>query len=97
MPKVKIGAKRQVTLPKDLMEQLKLKPGETLEAYATDDLGIVLVPTKKIPKDQRWFWTEAWQRRYREALEDVKAGRLLGPFESVEAFKEELQKRRSRP
>jgi len=97
MPRVNLTAKRQVTLPKELVAQLRLKPGETLEVYATDDLGIVLIPTKKIPKDQRWFWTEAWQRRYREALEDVKAGRLVGPFESVEDFKEELKKRRSRP
>mgnify|MGYP005859380931 CR=1 FL=1 len=90
MPKVKLCVKRQVTLPKSLVEQLKLKPGETLEAYATDDLGIVLVPTKKIPKDQRWFWTEAWQRRYREALEDVKAGRVK-TFETIEDLIRDLR------
>ncbi|MBI5379509.1 MAG: AbrB/MazE/SpoVT family DNA-binding domain-containing protein [Nitrospirae bacterium] len=67
MPKVKLGVKHHVTLPKNILEQLKLKPGETLKAYTTDDLGIVLVPTKKIPKDQRSFWTEAGQRRYQEA------------------------------
>lgn len=97
MPKAKLGTNRQVTLPKGLVEHLKLKSGETLETYLLEDLGFVCVPTRKIPKGQRWFWTDAWQRRYREALEDVKAGRLVGPFESVEAFKNELAKRRARP
>ena len=39
---------------------------------------------KRIPRDQAWFWTKEWQQREREADEDIKQGRLSGPFESVE-------------
>jgi AbrB family looped-hinge helix DNA binding protein len=46
-----------------------------------------------IDPDQRYWWTEAWQQGEREAEADVRAGRLLGPFTSVEAFKRGIAKR----
>ena len=90
MAKMKIDEKRQITLPEDMVTKLNLKTGEYLEAYTTD-VGIVLVPESKIPKDQKWFWTNEWQRMYREALDDVKAGRLRGPFETVEELKRSMK------
>ena len=52
---------------------------------------IILTPTKKkIPKDQRWFHTPRWQKMMQEAYEDVKKGRLRGPFDSVEEFIKDL-------
>lgn len=32
--------------------------------------------------DQAWFWTPEWQAKEREADEDIKAGRVYGPFKS---------------
>jgi hypothetical protein len=26
--------------------------------------------------DQSWFWTEEWQKRYRQAKEDLEEGRF---------------------
>ena len=46
-----------------------------------------------IDPDQRYWWTEAWQQGERAAEADVRAGRLLGPFATVEALKESLKKR----
>lgn len=53
---------------------------------------LVLIPRKEyerlleiskiIPKDQLWFWTKEWQKREKEVEEDIKAGRILGPFSS---------------
>ncbi|MDP2630237.1 MAG: hypothetical protein Q8P56_02405 [Candidatus Uhrbacteria bacterium] len=41
---------------------------------------------KNIPDAQRWFWTKEWQEMEREADEDIAAGRVAGPFTSVEDF-----------
>jgi len=32
-------------------------------------------PPKRIPRDQRWFWTESWQQMEREVQEDYDNGR----------------------
>lgn len=46
-----------------------------------------------IDPDQTYWWTEAWQKGERAAEADVRTGRLLGPFATVEAFKESMKKR----
>ena len=46
-----------------------------------------------IDPDQMYWWTEAWQQGERAAEADVRRGRLLGPFATVEAFKESIKKR----
>jgi AbrB family looped-hinge helix DNA binding protein len=60
MPTIKLGAKRQIILPKDITECFHLELGEELEAYTTDK-AVVLVPRKHIPEDQRWCYTDEWQ------------------------------------
>jgi hypothetical protein len=40
--------------------------------------------------DQTWFWTEAWQARYREAKADLAEGRFRD-FEDVEDLLAELK------
>lgn len=47
-----------------------------------------------IDPEQRYWWTEAWQKSERAAEADARAGRLLGPFATVRAFREEIKKRR---
>jgi AbrB family looped-hinge helix DNA binding protein len=89
MPTVKLGAKRQIILPKEITERLHLEPGEELEAYTTDK-AVVLIPRKHIPKDQRWYYTDEWQRMMQEAFDDVKHGRVAGPFESAEELIKDL-------
>jgi bifunctional DNA-binding transcriptional regulator/antitoxin component of YhaV-PrlF toxin-antitoxin module len=90
---VRIGPKHQITITKDIFEALDLKVGDFLDAHI-EDSTIVLVPQKLIPKDQAWFWSEEWQKGEKEADEDIKAGRLIGPFDSVKKFKRALKKRR---
>ena len=46
-----------------------------------------------IDPDQMYWWTEAWQRGERVGEADVRAGRVLGPFATIEAFKESIKKR----
>ena len=35
-----------------------------------------MITTSLIPKDQLWFWTPEWQRKEREADEDIAQGRV---------------------
>jgi hypothetical protein len=42
---------------------------------------------------QLYWWTEAWQKGERAAEADARAGRVLGPFATVEAFREGLRRR----
>lgn len=46
-----------------------------------------------IDPDQKYWWTEAWQKGERAAEADRQAGRTLGPFATVEAFKEGVKQR----
>ncbi len=46
-----------------------------------------------IDPDQLYWWTEAWQKGERAAEADVRAGRLLEPFATVEGFRERIKTR----
>ena len=83
MPRVKIDTRHQVTLPAETLKRLGLGTGEELEVVEHNKM-ILLVPRKLIPKDQEWYYTEAWQRMMQEAFDDLKAGRMLGPFDMAE-------------
>jgi AbrB family looped-hinge helix DNA binding protein len=89
MPTVKLSSRRQITIPEETAKRLGLKAGEELELVESEK-AIILVPRKHIPKDQQWYYTDEWQKMMREAFEDVKAGRMVGPFESVEEFINDL-------
>lgn len=90
MPRVKLGTRHQITIPAETLKRLGLNAGEELELVEHEKM-IVLVPRKHIPKDQRWYYTDTWQRMMQEAFEDLKAGRMAGPFESVEDLIKDLR------
>jgi AbrB family looped-hinge helix DNA binding protein len=83
MARVKLGKRHQVTIPVQTIKRLGLKAGEELELVESEK-AIVLVPRKHIPKDQRWYYTDEWQKMMQEAFEDLKAGRMHGPFDTAE-------------
>ena len=83
MPKVKIGKKHQVTIPKEVFDELDLEEGEYVEVKAEEG-KIVLITEETRPKDQAWFWREEWQKKERKADEDIRNGELEGPFNSAD-------------
>jgi AbrB family looped-hinge helix DNA binding protein len=135
----KIGLKRQVTIPRDVFEALRLAVGDVLDVQAQSG-KVVLVPKKLMgraavpdltPKeqkllaraqrkierirqdlasargltpeeaelaarvgliawDERWWWTEEWQRGERAAERDLRAGRTK-TFESIEELIKDLR------
>jgi AbrB family looped-hinge helix DNA binding protein len=74
-PRIRLGAKRQVTLPPEAVSKMRLKEGDTFEMRVLDD-RIELVPMALVPRDQLWFWTPEWQDMEREADADLAAGRV---------------------
>ncbi len=61
----------------------------------TEQEAQVAAKARLVDPGQKYWWTEAWQKGERAAEADRRAGRLLGPFTTVEALKEGM-KRRSR-
>ena len=132
MSTTKIGPKHQITIPKEVFEELRLDVGDILEA-AVDSGKIVLAPkqlTEKAPipkltpkeqklllrarqkiekirkdlpssrgiteeeadvaaraglidQDQRWWWTEEWQKGERDAESEIRRGKTTGPFSTA--------------
>ena len=66
----KVGPKYQLVIPKQLRTAAKLKIGDFLKAELRGD-GILLTPLDLLERDLA------------AAEADVKAGRVLGPFDSA--------------
>jgi len=87
---VRISSKRQISIPKRVMEALDLKPGDEVELEVKGTTArLIPIKTIRVPRDQAWFWTPEWQAREREADQDLSAGRYRD-FESLEEFMKEL-------
>jgi AbrB family looped-hinge helix DNA binding protein len=78
---VKIGVSRQVAIPKRIHDQLGLEPGDYLEVELQGD-RVILTPKALIEK------------RLAEGLEDIRKGRVRGPFRSASALVSSLRKAR---
>ncbi|MCI2429402.1 AbrB/MazE/SpoVT family DNA-binding domain-containing protein [Candidatus Acetothermia bacterium] len=83
MPLVRVGARRQVTIPKEIIEQLGIKPGDYVEVTHRDHQVII------VPAEDAWFWSREWQEKEREADEEIKAGRVKR-FKNVEELIKDL-------
>src|ERR1700674_4166328 len=76
---VKIGVSRQVAIPKKLHDQFGLAPGDYLQVELEGD-RLILTPKALIEK------------RLAESLEDIRQGRVHGPFKSVPALLRSLHR-----
>jgi len=85
----KITRNHQVSIPKKIRDRLGLQEGDYVEVEERDG-EIVMVPKKLIDADQAWFWTPEWQASEREADEDIEAGRISGPFKTIDELKKYL-------
>lgn len=90
MPLVKVGARHQVTIPKEIVERVKLKAGDYVEVTLLEDDRIVIVPKAIVDRDL-WYWSEEGQREIKESLADQKVGRVKR-FKNVEALIKELNR-----
>lgn len=86
----RIGPKFQVTIPKAARQAAGLKVGDYVEATASKE-GVLL--RAKAVTDR----PAVVESRLQEALADVEAGRVHGPFRTARAVTKALKGRRIRP
>lgn len=87
---MRISSKRQISIPKRVMEALALRPGDEVELEVKGTTArLIPIKTIKVPRDQAWFWTPEWQAKEREADQDLSTERYRD-FESVEDLLKEL-------
>ena len=80
---VKLGASRQVVIPKKVHDELGLGPGDFLEVEVRDG-KVVFTPQALI------------DRRLAEGLADVSAGRVQGAFKTAGELPRSLREPRKR-
>jgi AbrB family looped-hinge helix DNA binding protein len=78
MPTVKLGTSRQIVIPKKLYEALRLAPGDYLEVELYQGNRLLVTPKELVDKHPEIT------RRLEEAEANVRAGRVIGPFETAE-------------
>ena len=89
---VAVQSRGTIALPVDLRRRLHLdEPGAQIEIIEREDGSVELRPVLPVPADQRWFWSERWQRMEREADADIAAGRVT-VVDGVDALFEHLDR-----
>lgn len=92
MPLVKVKEKYQVTLPASVRQKAGVGVGDLLEAQVQ---GKKITLTPKVVVDRALI-----ERRLAEGLEDIKKGRVYGPFfsahEAVRSLHRETKKLKKR-
>ncbi len=86
MALVKVTRNFQVSIPKEVREALQIEEGDLVEVVEREG-EIVMVPKKLVDASQAWFWTREWQEEERAVDEDLRAGRVFGPFKTVKDVK----------
>jgi AbrB family looped-hinge helix DNA binding protein len=91
MPISKLGQRRQVVIPKEICDELGLQEGDFVEVTSTAG-KVIIKPKKMVDADE--VLTPVQQaiidKRLAEAEEDIKAGRVSGPFATVDELKRHL-------
>ena len=85
----------QITIPKAIRRRLGLDRGAMVRFEIEGD-RIVLVPEVAVPLEQAWFWTPEWQKKEREADDDLARGRYQDFSSPAEALKW-LKRKKSKP
>lgn len=77
IPATKVGPKFQVTIPQEIREAVGLRTGDLVQASAGRDGTIILRRKILVDRDPEL------ERDLEAAAADVKAGRVLGPFDNA--------------
>jgi AbrB family looped-hinge helix DNA binding protein len=92
MPLVRVKEKYQVTLPSAVRQKAGVAVGDLLEARVQ---GKKITLTPKVAVDRAFI-----EKRLAEGLEDLKKGRVYGPFssakEAIRSLHREAKKLRKR-
>lgn len=90
-PSLSPAEQRTLTRAKAKIERIQLDLVRS-KGLTTDETQVA-ARVGLIDSDQRYWWTESWQKGERAAEADRRAGRLMGPFYTVSELKEGMKKR----
>ncbi len=85
MPTVKIGASRQIAIPKKLHDALGLAPGDYLEVELYEGNRLLVTPKELVDR------VPEIDQQLEKAEADVTAGRVVGPFTTAAAATKALR------
>jgi len=87
---MKISSKRQISIPKNIMDALDLQPGDEVEFEIEGNTArLIPIKTIKVPREEAWFWTPEWQAKEKEADNDLSNGKYLD-FNTLEDLLKDL-------
>jgi hypothetical protein len=79
-----------ISLPVSIRKRYHLDEAGAQVALSERADGVLeLRPQSAIPAEQRWFWTERWQKMEHEAENDI-AARRIESFDTAEDFLSDL-------
>ena len=87
----KVTRNFQVTIPADVREKIHLKVGTVVD-FVVRKGKIFLMPKKLVNEDEAYFWAKEWQEGEKEADEDIKTGRISGPYATAKDLQKALDK-----
>lgn len=90
MPAIRLRKRGQLTLPEEIRSKFRLEEGDSFDVKVRGR-EIILIPYKRVPLDQAWFWTREWQSKEQEADEDLAAGRYKD-YDTVDDLLEDLHR-----
>ncbi|MGB5156218.1 AbrB/MazE/SpoVT family DNA-binding domain-containing protein [Desulfobacterium sp. N47] len=84
MPTImKISPQGQIRIPKKVLAELKIVPGDYIEV-AVESGQVVLKPRRLIDPSQDWYWTREWQIAETEAESEIANKKLSPTFNTAE-------------
>jgi AbrB family looped-hinge helix DNA binding protein len=69
----------------------KIKQDLTHSKGLTEQEIDVAAKVGLIDPDQTWWWTEEWQKSERETQKEINQDKLMGPFSTIEQFKNAIE------
>ncbi|MFQ6039574.1 MAG: AbrB/MazE/SpoVT family DNA-binding domain-containing protein [Candidatus Poribacteria bacterium] len=91
---VQITRNNQIVIPSEILEKAGIGVGSILK-FELREGGIFLkqVPSRQAAcaSDEKWFWTEEWQSKEREADKSIVNGEMVGPFDDIDEALEALK------
>ena len=80
---------RQITIPKQIFDEMGLKEGEFVEVIRQEN-NVLVKPKKLVDPDRALI-----EERLTEGLEDIREDRVYGPFQSAEEMTRSLHQNKS--
>lgn len=91
----RIRKKGQITITKEILQALGAEEGDEIQ-FKVEDGVLVGIPvvTVQVPKNQAWYWSEAWQAKEKSIDQWIENGGLQqNSAQTVDELVADLERR----